>query len=110
MTGEGPAADGRLSVSLRIGVTGHRWLDPADPVLIESVRAALTALRAACTVASTATTEVGLTVISSLAEGADRIVAEVALDMGAALEVVLPLGVDDFVADFADDASRQRFK
>jgi hypothetical protein len=110
MTGTGPAADGRLAVSLRIGVTGHRWLDPTDPALVESVRTALTGLRTACTVSSTATTEVGLTVISSLAEGADRIVAEVALDMGAVLEVVLPLAVDDFVTDFADDASRQRFR
>ncbi|HEY2298849.1 MAG TPA: hypothetical protein VGH43_14035 [Jatrophihabitans sp.] len=110
MTGEGPAVAGRLSVSLRIGATGHRWLDPTDQVLVDTVRTALDGLRSACTVSSTPTTDVGLTVISSLAEGADRIIAEVALSMGAVLEVVLPLAVEDFVTDFADDASRLRFK
>jgi hypothetical protein len=104
-----PRADGRLAISLRIGVTGHRWLDPHDAALGSAARSVVSQLREACTVKSTASTEVGVTVISSLAEGADRIVAEAAMALGARLEVVLPLHPDDLVSDFSDDSSRAHF-
>jgi hypothetical protein len=107
--GEGFSGDGRVSVELRVGVTGHRWLDPSDVSLVDVVRDALTRIRTACTSSSTDATRVGLTVVSSLAEGADRIVAQAALAMGARLEVVLPLVEADFRADFADDRSAGEF-
>lgn len=50
-----------------------------------------------------------MTVVSSLAEGADQLVAEAGVAMGARLEVVLPLAKDDYRADFAVDRSRARF-
>src|SRR6476646_291202 len=107
--GEGMSGDGRVALELRVGVTGHRWLDPSDTVLADVVREALTRIRNACTSSDTAVTRVQLTVVSSLAEGADRIVARVALAMGARLEVVLPLAETDFRADFADERSASEF-
>jgi SMODS and SLOG-associating 2TM effector domain 3/SMODS and SLOG-associating 2TM effector domain 1 len=107
--GEGLSGAGRIAVELRVGVTGHRWLDPSDVSLVEVVGDALTRVRAACTASSTDATPVGLTVVSSLAEGADRIVAQAALAMGARLEVVLPLAEADFRADFADERSAGEF-
>ncbi|MCW2768120.1 MAG: hypothetical protein JWO11_4079, partial [Nocardioides sp.] len=51
-----------------------------------------------------------LVVVSSLAEGADRIVAARVLTRpGARLEVVLPLGADDYATDFAGPDSRREF-
>ena len=49
-------------------------------------------------------------VISSLAEGADRLVAEAILDRpGSLLEVPLPLSRDDYQADFKSDESKAAF-
>jgi hypothetical protein len=49
-------------------------------------------------------------VVSALAEGADRLVADQVLRRpGAALEVILPLAAADYAADFADGASAQEF-
>jgi hypothetical protein len=103
------SGDGRVALELRVGVTGHRWLDPSDTVLADVVRDALTRIRNACTSSDTDVTRVQLTVVSSLAEGADRIVARAALAMGARLEVVLPLAETDFRADFADERSASEF-
>lgn len=51
-----------------------------------------------------------ITAVSSLAEGADRVVARAALARpGGRLEVPLPLEVADYAADFADDASVLEF-
>ncbi len=55
-------------------------------------------------------TAIGVTVVSALAEGADRLVASLGLGLGARLEVVLPLPVDDYEKDFRDEASRAEFR
>src|SRR4051794_40867609 len=110
MQSAGSVADGRLGVSLRIGVTGHRWLDSSDQDLRDTVRDAVAALRAACSSTATPATAVGLTIVSSLAEGADRIAVKACSELGARVEVVLPLPVVDYLADFADDASRTEFQ
>lgn len=49
------------------------------------------------------------TLISSLAEGADRIAARAALAAGFALDVVLPCPPPIYIETFADDASRGEF-
>ena len=88
--------------SLRIGVTGHRAFDrPAD------VRAAVTRVVAALLDQHGGPLEVW----SSLAEGADRLVADVALalDPAARLVAVLPLPADDYRTDFAAPASAAEF-
>ena len=47
--------------------------------------------------------------MSPLAEGADRLVAEVALELGIDLIVPLPMARDLYIQDFESEASRQEF-
>ena len=47
--------------------------------------------------------------ISPLAEGADRIAAQAALDRGAYVDVVLPFAQESYENTFEDDPSRQQF-
>lgn len=49
-------------------------------------------------------------VVTSLAEGADRLVASEALLRGLSITVVLPFGKDVFKDDCSSDASRQEFE
>jgi hypothetical protein len=85
-----------------VGVTGHRLL--ADPHAVAlDVDRVLDRLRSG---------RPGnrLVAVSSLAEGADRIVADRVLARpGSRLEVLLPLPVDDYATDFGDAASREDF-
>lgn len=99
---------GRVPVQFRIGVVGHRWL-PDDAQTADAVRIAVADIWAECTTTSTEHTTVGLTVVSALAEGADRLVADAGLELGARLEAVLPLPVDDYQQDFSSGASGLRF-
>lgn len=91
----------RLRV-LCIGVTGHRYLrDPHD--LIAPVDWVLTRLAAHWSGAP-------MTVISSLAEGADRLVVDRALTQyHARLVVPLPLAEADYARDFHLPGSRIEF-
>ena len=43
--------------------------------------------------------------VSPLADGADQIAAEVALELGFSLHAVLPFERDDYRRDFADDGA-----
>jgi hypothetical protein len=86
-------------VPLVIGVTGHRDLKPQDvPLLEKEVRTIITRLRRDYFGGSTDTTPFVL--ISALAEGADRVVARVALSMGLKLIAPLPLPVEEYRKDF----------
>ncbi len=51
-----------------------------------------------------------LSVVTSLAEGSDRIGATAGLSRGLRLEVTLPFKAQDYEADFADQASVQQFR
>jgi hypothetical protein len=88
---------------IRIGVTGHRQLDAPDEVArvvdraIDDVLAAFGA-------------DVSLVVVSSLAEGADRLVArEVLARPGAQLEAILPLAIDEYARDFDTPESQDEY-
>jgi len=87
---------------------GHRELgDPAPlvPAIREAVRRLLDLLPAH------AESEVTVVAVSSLAEGADRLVAcEVLAQPGWRLEVVLPLPASDYAHDFRDEQSRKEFR
>ena len=91
---------------LIIGVTGHR-LNPdklADPNLRQRIKTCLLGLQAKYT-------NHQFTILSPLAEGADRLVAQLAMDiLGASLQVPLPLPYDLYVQDFASKASQDEFK
>ncbi|HEV7135757.1 MAG TPA: hypothetical protein VGN43_03930 [Steroidobacteraceae bacterium] len=86
--------DGRLPIV--IGVTGHRHLRAGDlPCLREHVRALFAELRRRYPTTP-------LRIVSALAEGADRLVAEVALEEGHELLVPLPLEPADYACDFPE--------
>jgi hypothetical protein len=89
---------------LTIGVTSHRNIAPREEAGVRSrVREFLATLRAAFP-------GMPLTVLSSLAEGGDQLVAEEALACGACLIAVLPMRHAEYALDFADPAPRARFE
>lgn len=101
---------------LRVGVTGHRLnkLDASDVTRLKrEVAQALARLRTAADEFARAQLEprarCKLHVVSPLAEGADRIVAEAALKQGAELIVLLPFPRDDYALDFGTPSSRADF-
>lgn len=99
---------GRIPLCLRIGVTGHRDLCADDAALTDAVAEALARIDSRRR-AGTSATPVGLAVVSALAEGADRIVARLAMLRGASLEVVLPMPPSDYLTDFKLVSSRDEF-
>jgi len=103
-------SDDRAAIpcQVRVGVTGHRVLAHADRLAEEVTRALPLIQRMVCT---SAATPVLLTVVSPLAEGADRLVArQVLAQPGATLEAVLPLPVAGYQATFSSEESRQEFR
>lgn len=84
----------------RVGVSGHRQL--RDEELATSMTEAVLdrVLDGADEVV----------VVTSVAEGADRLVADVVLTRpGATMEIILPLPADDFLDDFDSEESRREF-
>lgn len=102
-----PVDQGRIPVVFRIGITGHRCL--GDPeALVPAIQEALRLLRER--IPEFTTPDVVLVAVSSLAEGADRLVArDLLAEPGARLEVVLPLARSDYARDFHDAESRREF-
>jgi hypothetical protein len=98
--GVGAEVDGRLPIV--IGVTGHRDLRAADvPCYRRQIGEFFERLRQRYPATP-------LLVISALAEGADRLVAEVALERGSRFVVPLPLEPRDYERDFPDSVSEFR--
>lgn len=84
-----------------VGITGHR--DPRDRDLDDlkkAVRTELESLR-------TKYPHSGFVVMTCLAEGADQLCAETALEMGLEIITVLPMPVDEYSKDFEGDALRK---
>jgi hypothetical protein len=90
-------------IPLVVGVTGHRDLRQEDiPLLEGKVREILTDLQ-------TRYPKTPLTVLTSLAEGADRLVARVALELKASIVVPLPMPVEEYRKDFSSGVSQDEF-
>jgi hypothetical protein len=88
---------------LVVAVTGHRDIRPGDAAaLADRVRQLLQQLTADYPHSR-------IEVLSSLAEGADRLVAHVALDLDLRLIAALPLPADEYKKDFANAASIAEF-
>jgi hypothetical protein len=114
--GPGPP---RLPFALTVGVTGHR-LDalPADvrDRLCERVAAALRMLEAEANGlfegerALFAPDPPLFTLVSPLADGADQIAAEAALEHGWRLQAVLPFERAQYSRDFTDVGDRTRYE
>jgi hypothetical protein len=99
------------SPGLRIGVSGHR-VPPKLPEESEAplralVDRTLAAIGATARKANTAST---LIIVSSLAEGSDRIVAAAGLAAGFALQAVLPFEKAEYERDFETPMSRSEFE
>lgn len=93
----------RPPISLAIGITGHRDLvDVELPVLRARIAELLDYMAREFPV-------LPLRALSSLAEGADRLFAEVALERGIPLVAVLPMPAAEYERDFSDPASRAKF-
>jgi hypothetical protein len=105
-----PTPTGQIPIELRIGVSGHRYLRRDDDALSDAVAREIGLIRQRCTNADTNWTAVGLTVVSPLAEGADRIVAHAAIRAGARLEAILPLRPSDYRTDFHTSESAAEFE
>lgn len=85
-------------VPLIVGVTGHRDIVAEErPVLEASVQRFIAALQAQFP-------NLPLLVLTSIAEGADTLVAEVAIRSGCQVQIVLPMPLDLFATDFEGDA------
>jgi hypothetical protein len=87
-----------------IAVTGHR------DIPVEDIPRLKAAVFAELRIVGKAHLNSPLLMLSGLAEGADRLVASCALDMGWSVGAVLPLQQSDYEADFADEASRAEFR
>jgi hypothetical protein len=93
------ATSGRDGLRLTIGVTGHRDIVPGqERELRRQVRRFFEELRGDFP-------ELELHLLTPLAEGADRMVTEVALAMEIPYTAVLPMGRENYEQDFADEAS-----
>jgi hypothetical protein len=98
----GHASPGPLPIV--IGVTGHRDVRPQDlPALEAVVKRILLAVREA-------QPHTPLLLLSPLAEGSDRLVARVALQIGVRLIVPLPLPRELYEQDFSSAESRAEFR
>ena len=100
--------------ALRIGVTGHRpnrLPQPSAELLARQVRRVLESLAGAAQQArSKEEAPVILRLLSSLAEGTDRIVARIAMELGFELEVPLPMEQAKYEEDFHERSSKEEFR
>ena len=88
---------------IRIGVTGHRVL--AEPEKLDA------AVDEVASMLARAFPGERWEVLSSLAEGADRLVARRLMARpGTRLAVILPLPPGDYVSDFDSDQSKREFR
>ena len=89
---------------LTIGVTGHRDLVADEvPALKEKVRSFFAQLK-------TEFPDLDLQLITPLAEGSDRLVTDIALEMGVRLIVPLPMPQADYERDFSSTAAVEDFR
>lgn len=111
-------------IRLSIGVSGHRVppklpteAEPQLRALLDRIFAAIgdavskveSDRAAALPAGGSADLASELVIVSSLAEGADRLVAQAGVAAGFALEVVLPLARAEYTRDFVTQASRAEF-
>jgi hypothetical protein len=108
--------NGSIPFRLRVGITGTRTLTETA-VIEESLRTILTTRYKQAfnadgqrALSGLHATPLAFTLVSPLAEGADRLAARVALELpGTRLEVILPLKPEDYREDFAANDSCEDF-
>lgn len=86
------------NIPIIIGVTGHRKINSKDIEKLKLVvRKQLQSYILRCPNSN-------IKLLSSLAEGADQLCAEVALELGIGIIVPLPMELDEYKKDFNDEA------
>ena len=104
--------DSMQFIPVVIGVTGHRDIPVADiPILKEAIKKQLNGFRDRCPNSP-------LLLVTGLAEGADRLVAQCALELNAleaektiwSIGAILALPQADFEQDFDSEASIAEFR
>lgn len=96
--------DGEGIIPIFIGVTGHRDLIIEDiPNLEEKIKAIVAHVKATCPHSP-------IKILSPLAEGADRLVATVGIEMGLSLMCPLPMPKAEYMRDFKTDESTKDFE
>lgn len=107
--------NGKVPLCLRVGLSGHRTITPSYPGLDYVVRYVRDVIMAAQNAIATESTPVCVRIVSSLAEGTDRILAQAIMSANGQpgdtgyLEAILPLDQDEYCTDFASAASKQEF-
>jgi hypothetical protein len=110
-TGEdgNPAGDkGTVALRLRIGITGHRDVTADHPGLATEIANAVEYISEmlATDPERVRSGQIALTAVSSLAEGADRLVAsEILKRPGSQLEIVLPMPPEKYRRDFPESVA-----
>lgn len=113
-----PAGPPRIPFVLSAGITGHRAeLLPAgsQPAIQERIRDVLQLIGAAGAELMSrkqdcfTNTPPRMRFVSPLADGADQIAAETALDLGWELEVILPFEKDYYRQTLGNEAAREKF-
>jgi hypothetical protein len=90
-------------IPIVFGVTGHRDLRQQNiEGLKQKVQEIFREIMGKCPNSP-------ILLLSPLAEGADRLVAKVALKLGASLVVPLPMPIDEYRRDFKDQTSQSEF-
>lgn len=102
------------SLGFSVGITGHRADRITDkPAVRARLDEVLRSIQGAMDqIVSSHLFQAGkhpLRMVSALAEGADRMAAEAALDLGEVLEVVLPFPIPEYEKDFESQESRAEF-
>jgi hypothetical protein len=89
---------------LTVGITGHRDIARAERArLREEVRNFFSSLR-------TRFPKLPLELLTPLAEGADMLATEVAMEMGIPITVILPMSRSDYITDFESQEAQKAFK
>jgi len=106
---------GKLPLRLRVGVSGHRDITASFPDLEHVLGYACQRIIRARDAIATASTPTGLSMVSSLAEGADRLVVAAMAKAysqhpdACQLEAILPLEQASYDADFLSAGSKREF-
>ncbi|HBW20619.1 MAG: hypothetical protein ACLPN6_28480 [Streptosporangiaceae bacterium] len=109
--GGSPGSYDLIPIRLRVGISGHRNVSADHPSLTTEITKAIEYITQALAADSAAVKQkhIALTAVSSLAEGADRVVASEFLHRQARLEVVLPLPEAEYCKDFGSEESIAEF-
>ncbi len=100
---------GSVPFVARVGVTGHRRIASDDLERLNyEIGCAFTKVGELFNVGGA--TPLQVRVVTSLAEGADRMVAKAVLQMDGQLEVILPVPVSQYMVDFESPESRAEFE